>query len=479
MKINNIYKHTLVASSVIISTAMFTGCSNDDEAAPADSSSVRIIHASADAPPVNIKLDSATAVSNLDYADSTGFVSITSGIKDVAVEAIVPGGNLDVITVDDFNFGENQRYTVVAIDDTANIVELLAEESATTPAIDEVAISVLHAATSAGNVDVYVTAPGVDLNSVSANFTFDFKGQVDAGALPAGSYQVRVTGNGSKTAVYDSGPLDLSGFAGQKLLLLAVNTVNSTTKAASPVKIMAYTDSTQLELLDTRTNTGARVVHLSPDAGTAAGGPVEVYASSSALPGSPALLIPSFSYTETVPGTDSFAGVPGGDYIFDVAPAGAGIGSSVYTSPSLSLSAGAEYTVIAAGYVLTTPAFGLLATQDNNRSVVTQASVKVVHGAPMAGAVDVFVTAAGEFTTADVENGNAGAPLLDDFTFGEITDYVNVPPGNYDIRVIAGGSTAINVENFNLAAGSVSTVIAREPIDSGTPSDFNVVVLTN
>ena len=129
--------------------------------------------------------------------------------------------------------------------------------------------------------------------------------------------------------------------------------------------------------------------------------------------------------------------------------------------------------------MLTTPAFGLLATQDNNRSVVTQASVKVVHGAPMAGSVDVFVTAAGEFTTADVENGNAGAPLLDDFTFGEITDYVNVAPGNYDIRVIAGGSTAINVENFNLAAGSVSTVIARQPIDSGTPSDFNVVVLTN
>ena len=474
MKLSNIYKNTLIASSIVISTVLLTGCSDDK-----GTSSLRIIHASADAPPVDIKLDSAVAVSALDYPQSSGFVSIKAGTRDVAVDAIVPGGNLEVITVNDFKFENKQRYTVVAIDDTANIVEFLAEESAATPASDEVAISVLHASTVAGNVDVYVTAPGVDLNSVSANFTFDFKGQVDAGALPAGSYQIRVTGNGSKTAVYDSGPLDLSGFASQKLLLLAVNTVNSTTKQASPVKIMAYTDEAQLELLDTRTNTGARVVHLSPDAGTAASGPVEVYASSSALPSSPALLIPSISYTQTVPGTDSFVGVPAGDYIFDVSPAGAGIGSSVYTSPSLSLSMGAEYTVIAAGYVLTTPAFELLATQDNNRSIVTQASVKVVHGAPMAGTVDVFVTAAGQFTSADVENGNAGAPLLDDFTFGEITDYVNVAPGNYDIRVVAGGSTAINVENFNLAAGSVSTVIAREPKDSGVPTDFNVVVLTN
>ena len=69
--------------------------------------------------------------------------------------------------------------------------------------------------------------------------------------------------------------------------------------------------------------------------------------------------------------------------------------------------------------------------------------------------------------------------LLDDFAYSEITDYVAVAPGNYDIRVVAGGVTAINVENFNLAAGSVSSIIARQPIDSGTPSDFGVILLTN
>jgi len=486
MKFN---KSTLIASSFIVSAALISGCSsdnNDDSHVSMDKSNVRIIHASADAPAVDIKLNDAVAAPGLDYPQSTGFVSINAGTYDVAVDAIVPGGNLEgVITVDGITFEKNQRYTVVAIDDTDNIGEFIAEESAATPAADEVAISVLHAATSVEgiNVDVYVTAPGADITGTAPNFSFDFKGQADAGALPAAEYQIRVVAGGdTANPAYDSGTVDLSGFAGQKLLLLAVNTVNSTTREASPVKLVAYTDTAQLELIDTRTKAGARVVHLSPDAGA-----VEVFASSDALgSASPAEIIDSFSYTETSPADGiSYTYVPAGDYTFDVAAANAGIGNSVFTSPALSLSAATEYTVIAAGYVSTgTPAFDLLPTVDNNRSIVTQASVKVVHGAPLAGTVDVFVTPAGQYTVAEVESGMAGTPLLDGFTFGTITDYVPVAPGDYDIRVVTNsgaGTAAINVEDFNLAAGSVSTVIARQQVIGGTPltDDFGLVVLSN
>ncbi len=360
MKFNNISKHTLVASSVIFSTLLFTGCSSDDKG----TSSVRIIHASADAPAVDIKLNNAVAVPGLDYPESTGFVSIQAGTYDVAVDAIVPGGNLEVITVNDINFAKDQRYTVVALDDTASISEFIAEESATSPAANEVAISVLHAATAVAGSDVavYVTEFDADISSTAPNFSFDFKGQVDAGALPATEYQIRVVAGGDTVnPAYDSGKVDLSGFAGQKLLLLAVNTVNSTAKKSSPVKIVAYTDSAQLELLDSRTNTGARVVHLSPNAG-----PVEVFASSSALAVSPFELIDSFSYTDTAPAANSYSDVPAGDYIFDVSAAGTGFNNSVYTLPApLGLQTGVEYTVIAAGYLSMDPMFDLLPTQDN------------------------------------------------------------------------------------------------------------------
>ena len=243
--------------------------------------------------------------------------------------------------------------------------------------------------------------------------------------------------------------------------------------------MLVATDSDYVTLLDTDTLSGARVVHASPDADAIAG-PVEVFASSSVLPGSPVELIDAFSYLEAVPGVDSFVGLPAGDYIFDVAPDTDMIGDSVFTSDSVTLDQGSEYTVIAAGRVASAPAFGLLLTADNLRPVATQASVKFIHAAPAAGVVQVYVTTAGEFSVADVAAGNAGDPLLLDFSFGDITGDVAVPPGNYDVRVVAGGVVAIDVENFNLAASSVSTVIARGPNEpAGVPDDFGVVVLTN
>jgi len=465
----------VVLSSSIISLGLIAGCSDDNDR---ETAQIRVIHASPDAPAVNVKLEGNESISNLDYAESSGYLVIDAAPQDIAVEAILPGDNSDVITVDDYNFTKDSNTTIIAVNNTATIEPLVAAESAVLPASNEVAISVVHGSPDAAEVDVYVTGPTVDINTVDANFSFDYKEVIDAGALPADTYNITVTAPGTKTVVFDSGPVDLSSFAGQKIMLIAMSTTNSIKQVASPIKLIAATDTAQVNILDKDTTSGARVVHLSPDAGTAASGPVEVFATSTALPGT-VELIPSFSYTDIVPSLNTFAAAPAGDYVFDVAADSSGIGSSIFTSPTLSLSAGSEYTVVASGYVLTSPAFELLATEDNNRSVVTQASVKVIHAAPAAGTVDVFVTAAGEYTASDVENGLAGNPLLKDFEYKAIEGYVAVAPGNYDIRVVAGGSTAINVEDFNLAAGSVSSIIARGPIDSGSPSDFNVVLLTN
>lgn len=92
-------------------------------------------------------------------------------MKDVAVEAIIPGGNMDVITIPSFNFEQDGRYTVIAVNDTATIDYLAATESAATPSNSEIAIAVAHAAFGVGEVGVYVTAPNVAL---PANTTFNF-----------------------------------------------------------------------------------------------------------------------------------------------------------------------------------------------------------------------------------------------------------------------------------------------------------------
>ncbi len=451
-----------------------------------DTAQIRVIHASEDAPPVNVTLNGTEAISNLDYSESTGFTSVDAGTFDISVFGIVPSGNNpEVIDVNNFELTTNSRTTIVAAGLTAGIMPVIVSDSAAEPSDTQVAVTVLHAAPNAPAVDVFVTSPGFDISMAEPTLTFSFGDDaVDGGALAAGEVQIRVTEAGTTTVVYDSGTIDLAPFAGQQLLIAAIGTTTQAEANTSPVKLLVATDDASLVITDTNTLSGARVVHLSPDAGVAAGGPVEVFASSSALPTSPTELVPSFSYTEVVPaqmpGGDNFVFVPTGDYIFDVAPDTNMIGDSVFMSPTVNLAVGQDFSAIAAGRVAGNPDFTILVSADDARPIVTQAAIKVIHGAPAAGTVDVFVTPAGQFSVPEVEAGMAGEPLLDDFVFGTITDYVLVEPGMFDVRVVAGGTVAINVEGLELAAGSVSTAIARGPIEpmGPPPADFALELLT-
>lgn len=493
MTIKYFMQKSAVLATVIASAAIVTGCDSDGSAAVPlsnETAALRVIHASPDAPPVNVSVGNASFTTSLDYAESSGFSSVAAGPGDITVEAIIPEGNVDVITVPDFNLMMDGRYTVIAVNETATIEAYVADESAAIPAADEVAISVVHASPAAGPVDVYVTAPGTDVSDINLqpNFTFDYKDPAaDAGALPAGKYDITVMVAGTKNVAYNISGVDLEPFAGNKLLLVAVSTTTDTRINASPIKLLVATDDAHVMLLDEDTDVGARVVHSSPDADAVAKGPVEVFTDVNSPLGQ-VEFIPAFTYTDIVPGSDSYVEIPAGEYVFDVSVDGAGPGTlyTSPTSPTLSLNAGSEYTVIAAGLVGADPAFELLATEDNNRSIITQASVKVVHAAPGAGTVNVYVTPAGQFTKEDVENGLAGMPLLENFEFRAVTDYVAVPPGNYDIRVVplSLGIAAINVEGILLSEGAVATVIARQPNDANAlpddlPTDFGIIVLTN
>ena len=315
-------------------------------------------------------------------------------------------------------------------------------------------------------------------------FNFAYKGNVDAGAVAAGQVQIRATVGATKTVVFDSGEIDLAPFSGQHLLLVALDTVNPTSRVPSPISLLVATDTAanDVTLFDTATQAGARVVHASPDAAdpAAANGPVEVWATTNMTD---VPLIDTFNYLDIVPaGGTTHVPVAAGDYVFNVGPDVDDINQSVFTSGSLTLGQGWEYTVIASGRLTMAPAFDLLVSADDSRAISGQARVKVAHGAPAAGNVHVYVTAAGAFSVMDVEMGNAGDPLLSDFAFGSITDYVALTPGNYDIRVVpvSSGMVAINDEGRNLAAGSVVTAVARGPDETDSmPNDFDLILLTN
>ena len=126
-----------------------------------------------------------------------------------------------------------------------------------------------------------------------------------------------------------------------------------------------------------------------------------MFASSDALgSASPAEIPDSFVYTETESQDEfNYKYIPTGNYTFDLAATDTGIASSLpITSANAQLTAAIEYSLITADYAAADHALDLLYTADSNHSIVTQASVKMVHGAPGAGTIDFFATPAGDYT---------------------------------------------------------------------------------
>ena len=202
--------------TILSVSILLVACSDDDPAAPVPTGEIRVLHTSPDAPPVDVLLDSTTAISDLDYAESSGYASVATATYEVSVEAITPAGNAEVINVPALDVAEDSRTTVLAVgtvtEETPTDVVLEAitvDDSAATPGASEVAIRVVHASPTAGSlgdVDIYVTAPG---GALTNPITLGFKGDADLSAVPAASYQVRITPNGNTTQVlYDSGTVD-------------------------------------------------------------------------------------------------------------------------------------------------------------------------------------------------------------------------------------------------------------------------------
>ncbi|WP_404409043.1 DUF4397 domain-containing protein [Pseudidiomarina marina] len=174
---------------------------------------LRIIHASADAPAVDITVNNAEtpAVADLAFLEFTDFINLPGDTYLVDVAAA--GGTPVVIDDAELALAESQRVSVYAVGElgdsslTLAVVEDDARRIATAAQVQ-----LVHASPSAGNVDIYVTATD-DLTDATPAFTdvpFNAAGLVSTGyvALTPGTYFVTVTATGTQTAAI--GPIELT-----------------------------------------------------------------------------------------------------------------------------------------------------------------------------------------------------------------------------------------------------------------------------
>jgi hypothetical protein len=314
-------------------------------------------------------------------------------------------------------------------------------QSAIAPSMTRV--QVLHAAPAAPSVSVYVTAPGAALASSAPFATFAFKGSVGPTDIPSGEYEIRVTPAGAATPVlFDSGTIELT--AGEDLLLAAVQ---NTGPGSAPVAIATVDQNGRNQLLlDVATPATVRVVHDVADAPA-----IAVLANgNAAAPLVASLAFPNF--TAYLPETP-------GQYALAVTPA-TNTGDVLLEQP-VNLSAGSQHSVYALG---TLAAITALVTRDDDRRIATQAELRIIHGSPSAGPVDVYLVPTGSSITAV-------APTFASVLFGGDTGFQGVAAGAYDVIITPAGSktAAIGPLAVTLKDSGIYTVVARDAAGGGTP----------
>ncbi len=457
-------KVVLAASVLALAACSSSSNNNNRNNDDTEFATVQVFHGVSDAPTVNVIIDGATALSGVDFLQSSPFITIEAGDHTVQIDAILPDGStVTVIPETTVTLAADTIYTVSAIGTVATIeASVVAQDDTAIPA-GSARVYVVHATPGAEApdfslpVDVYVTAPD---GALDMPLTFDYRGTLGPVDLAAGDYQIRVFLSGSTEAadlVYDSGTVTLE--EGNDLRLVAVP---NTFGGPAALTLAGLTPTGPINILDARTPTGLRLGHLSPDTPA-----VDIFANGGVYAG-------PVSY----PAVTGFAPLPAGTYTVAVAPAETE--NFVIGPVDLPFDAGVLNSVLVVDFfdvIATDMNYLPIVLADTPRPLATAAQVNVIHGSPTAQTVDnvdVYVVPVVPEVETDITNTD---PTVPGFAFRDVTGYVQLPGGDYDVIVTLAGSKepVIGPARVTLEDGGIYPVIARDP--GAEETGFQLTVL--
>ena len=421
------FKRTMKSLMIALLGMGLVAC-DDDSDNDQPTAQVRVVHASPDAPAVDVLLNDNVVLEDVEYQGVSGYLNVPTGVRTSNTFKVNVANTSTTVIEQAAELETNSQYTILAVNNVSAIEPLVLLDDTSAPARGNLKVRVLHASPSAGSVDIYVTAPSDALNSPTLS-NVPFKTASDYLEVPAGDYRVRVTATGSSSVVYDSGTVALP--SGAIYTLAAVNA----TKGTSPISLLGLTgESSAPSFLLLDTNARVRAIHLSYDAPN-----VDIYANGGLAFGNVAFRAAS-----------SYATLGSGDVTVDITIAG---DVNPYRTLNTTLSPSEDYTVLALNTAANLEALPVV--DDNSAPAAGNTKFRVVHASPEAPAVDILI------------NDNV---LLSGVEFRGVSGYTEAPAGTYNVKVQAagGGATVIDVD-VPLNAGTIYTVIAANELASIEP----------
>ncbi len=460
--------------TLALSAFVFAACSSSDGFDPEErppvpaSGQLQLLHASPDAPTVNIEVDGTAVANGVDYGQSSIELNLEAGSHTVEVFAVFDTGATSCLTQDVTVVADTVTTVAVVgavdcpLDPMTNLA--IVSKADVTPDAGMARVVVLHGTDGAGGlpVDIYVDAfmePEVPVGTSTPIQLAFGESTVDPISLMPGDYQIRVTLRDSLVPVYDSGSVPVA--AGDDVTVVAVPNVSGGGAAVSLLAVTAggsFGAGAGGTLLDADTPTGLRVGHLSPDTG-----PVDIVVNGG-------VLYDNVPYGVVTP----IVALEAGDYTVSITD-GDDPMTVFLEDTDLTLDPGVAYDALAIGLSMNEEGDE---AEDFTVSILTPdirpygagiSRVRIIHASPSADNVDIYLldpALMGDLTGQD--------PTLADVAFGTVTDHLSVAAGDYDVIVTpAGDPTVIAInEPITVLPGLVATAIAID----GDPFDLLVLL---
>jgi len=142
----------------LVPTMFLAGCDDDDDDLDLldDTAQVMVVHASPDAPAVDLYIDDEKRnTTALNYPANTGYLEVEDGNRNVKVTAAGAGLSSPVINAD-VDLQEDENYTIFVANTLSNIEAVRVQDDLTEPAAGQARVRFVHLSPDAPNVDVVV-----------------------------------------------------------------------------------------------------------------------------------------------------------------------------------------------------------------------------------------------------------------------------------------------------------------------------------
>jgi len=453
---------TLGVALIALLSLGLVGCSDDDDDSPAgpqtgDQALLRVVHASPDAPLVDIYVDGGQApvVAALGYGAASAYLELPAGTFSVEIR---PHGadptSEPAFAVPALDLAAGVRATAVAAgllasaDQSDRFRVLTLTEDFADPGSGNAAVRIVHAAADAPIVAIDVGNDGAPEITGFARFAESGASGV---ALPAGTaLRVGVWAGQplARASVFTTPELP----AGANLLLIATGLL-----AGDPqddgFSLLAIGPDGAIGFIRQDARAVVHALHAGPDAP-----PVDIDADGVEV-------VTDLAFGELGPRLEVWPG----SYQLDFRATGEAAVAASQTTPYLE--SGTEYLAIATGFLGgQTPAFQLVPVASAFGGATDEARVRVVHASPDAPAVDVGLASGGTVVAVGE---------LSDLSFGQTSAAAGtaLPLGQLSIGLAATGTTeAVATFGITTEAGLRAFAVACGSL-AGTGEGFRLVLV--